>query len=93
MQMQNLLGAEHRDFLLPVGEIPVYMNKSSNKPIGTAVMDAGRVTCVLNISVPPDVQRFWHTYKKTYDSTVMESDKSSNYMRKRLDNIILHKID
>jgi hypothetical protein len=93
MQMQNLLGAEHRDFLLPVGEIPVYMNKSSNKPIGTAVMDAGRVTCVLNISVPADVQRFWHTYKKTYDSTIVESDKSSSYLRKRLDNIILHKND
>lgn len=93
MQLHNLLGAEHRDFLLPVGEIPVYMNKSSNKAIGSAIMDAGRVTNVLNISVPDDVKRIWHTYKKTYDSTVIESDKTSDYIRKRLDNIILHKTD
>jgi hypothetical protein len=93
MQLHNLLGAEHRDFLLPVGEIPVYMSKSSSKAIGSAVMDPGRVTCVLNISVPADIQRFWHTYKKTYDSTIMESDKSSNYLRKRLDNVILHKTE
>lgn len=93
MQLHNLLGAEHRNFLLPVGEIPVYMNKSSNKAIGSATMDAGRVTNVLNISVPDEVKRIWHTYKKTYDSTVIESDKSSDFMRKRLDNIILHKTD
>lgn len=93
MQLHNLLGAEHRDFLLPVGEIPVYMNKSSNKAIGSATMDAGRVTNVLNISVPDDVKQIWHTFKKTYDSTVIESDKSGDYFRKRLDNIILHKTD
>jgi len=91
MQLHNLLGAEHRNFLLPVGEIPVYMNKSSNKAIGSATMDAGRVTNVLNVSVPDEVKKVWHTFRKTYDSTVMESDKSSDWLRKRLDNIILHK--
>lgn len=93
MQLHNLLGDEHRDFLLPVGEIPVYMNKSSNKAIGSATMDAGRVTNVLNISIPDDVKKIWHTFKKTYDSTIIESDKSSSYLRKRLDNIILHPSD
>lgn len=93
MQLHNLLGDEHRDFLLPAGEIPIYMNKSSNKAIGSATMDAGRVTNVLNISVPDDVKRSWHTYKKTFDSTVMEDDKTGNYIRKRLENIILHKTD
>jgi len=91
--MQVLLGAEHRNFLLPIGEVPIYMSKSSSKPIGTAVMDAGRATAVLNINVSDEVRRFWHTYKKTYDSTVMDDDKSGTYMRKRLDTIILHKTD
>ena len=91
MQLHNLLKADHRNFLLPVGTIPVFMNKSSNKAIGTATMDAGRVTSVLNISVPDEVKKVWHTYRKTYDSTVIEKDKSGDYLRKRLDNIILHK--
>ena len=93
MQLHNLLGAEHRDFLYPLVEIPVYMSKSSGKAIGTATMDAGRATGVLNISVPDDIKLTWHTFKKTYDSTVMEDDKTGNYIRKRLDNIILHKSD
>ena len=91
MQLQNLLGVEYRDFLLPIGEIPIYMDKSSNKAIGSAIMDTGRVVKVLNISVPEEIKGSWHLYRKTYDSTVIDDDKTGTYLRKRLDNIILHK--